>query len=229
MLILAIPKSASTALLETLGQLHGCHAVQTNFFDLPVHRDYSVLARFHHDQHELTGELVETLVARDRFHKNHIVPTPNNQALLAEHRKVILLREPRDVVLAYRRAIRALDADLPELTTVFADCETESDWLERAGQIGLLSSLEKFCDGWLEHSGSKLVIWYEELIAEPTKTVNRVEDYLGLPTSDKVDLVRARYTRSRVKNAAKRALSQTRLLAPVEKVYKSARGARGKQ
>lgn len=219
MLIVAIPKSASTSLLETLGQLHGCYAVQTNFFRLPVHHDYAALARFHADQHQLTSEIVETLVEHDGFNKNHIVPTRHNQALLAEHPKVILLREPTEVIYAYRRAIRAVDHDMPALARCFEDCDTESDWLERAVEIGLLSSLHKFYDDWLEHEGNKLVIWYEELIAEPKATVNRVEDYFDLPLSDEVRLVRTRYSRSLVKNAVKRALNRANLLEPVAKLY----------
>ena len=219
MLIVAIPKSASTALLATLGRLHGCYAVQTNFFELPVHDDYAALARFHFDQHELTRGIVDKLVEPDGISKNHIVPTPHNQALLAEHPKVILLREPTEVIKAYRRAVSAVDHDIEELARCFADCDAESEWLERAASTGLLQSLQKFYDGWQEHAGDKLIIRYDELIAEPQETVNRIEDYFGLQRSDEVKLVRARYTRSRVKNTVKRLLKRARLLEAAEQIY----------
>lgn len=219
MLLIAIPKSASTSLLETLGQIHGCHAEQVNFFELPVHPDYKALARFHWDQHELTPEIVDQLVDPHAFNKNHIVPTRHNQTLLAEHRKVILLREPTEIIRAYRRAVRALDTDMRKVAQIFAGCDTQSDWLARAESIGLLQSLQRFYDNWQQHAGNKLIVRFDDLITEPKAVVNRIEDYFGLNQSDQVNLVRTRYTRTPLKNATKRMLQSVGLLKSAEKIH----------
>lgn len=194
MLLVAIPKSASTSLTHTLGTLHGIRAAQVIFPRQcwPKQPRFDLLAQYHSDARQLIAEQPELFAARDRIYKQHIVPTDHNLALLDRCAPVVLLREPRAVVSAYWRADRMLDHP-PR--PAFKGLESEAEWHSRAEEIGLVRELDQFRERWSRVDGA-LVIHYEHLVADPDACVDAVEDQWRLRRSARpVRLARERYTR----------------------------------
>jgi len=70
-------------------------------------------------------------------------------------------------------------------------------WLEKAKQNGLFQDLEDFVSGWLDKSvKNKLIIYFDELVHNPTVVINRIEAFWELPiTGHTVVLAKERYTR----------------------------------
>lgn len=196
MLLVAIPKSGSTSLMVTLGRAHGLAVEQLFFPHLPPPSRTRVLHRYHSDVRELEKEVVHAFSTGDRIFKQHIPPTRDNLRLLRPIRKVILLRPPEEIVQAYFRAERR---GLHRPREEFRGCDTADDWVLRAGEIGLLDDLSWFQGGWREegkaHPEQCLTIGFRELTRDTTRTVNAVESFLGLSTSDAVSLSRERYSR----------------------------------
>lgn len=106
MLIIAIPKSASTSLMSTLGTIHGVPGRQVFFPDAPLAEGFDVLGRYHSGVREINTTLAARFAGESAVFKQHLPPTPNNVAQLRNRKKVILLREPDAIVAAFRRARR---------------------------------------------------------------------------------------------------------------------------
>jgi hypothetical protein len=157
--------------------------------------EYRSLARLHKEVQDIHPELAEALDRNDCLHKYHFPPTERNQDLLRKTRKVVLLRDPIEVIRAYWRGDRV--GTHPVKDVRFLDCFSEAKWLARAEQLGLLHQIAQFCVGWKHHDGDKLVVDYSELLGKPKETVNKVERYLGLPISSEVELATERYSRNR--------------------------------
>ena len=210
MLIIAIPKSCSTSLLKTLGRLHGLPADQIEIPSDHSPGDYRLLSEIHYDQAELDDSLVCLLTSDCRFYKQHILPTANNRRRLQGLPTVVLLRQPDQIVLSYRRAVKAGMAQCAEkgpgrVHALMHGCRTEAEWLRRAREIGLLGELERFYTGWVEAEGERLIVHYDDLLQRPGAAVNRIEDYFALPHSVDVSLSRDRYSRSAWQNLRRRA------------------------
>jgi len=213
MLIIAIPKSASTSLLQTIGRVHYLPSKQVMHSDLPVPGGFTALGRIHSDVREYTEEHITEFTAADRFHKQHIPPTENNCAMLGNTPRVVLLREPLEVIEAYWRAFKkGVIKGRPE----FAGITSSEEWLERATSIGLLNELERFHEGWTTSDPSMTcVITYKDLLDQPRQTINRIEEFFKLPvTRCDIELARARYTRdSAVVTVASRLAGRARSLS----------------
>jgi hypothetical protein len=66
--------------------------------------------------------------------------------------------------------------------------------LKKSKKIGLFDELNLFYDLWFKSNG--LVIYYEDLIKYPTKTINEVAKYFDLPhLNNKIELKKERYSR----------------------------------
>lgn len=101
MLIVAIPKSASTSLMDAIAELHGVKAKQSFPKHLSRIKGLSVLSNYHSDIRELDKPFVDEILAKDKqINKQHIAPTANNISFIAEAgiRPVILLRDPCGIV-----------------------------------------------------------------------------------------------------------------------------------
>ncbi len=196
MLIIAIPKSASTSLLDTLGKLHGVPSEQMFFREKPIPSDLRILYRYHSDIREIDAEQAKLFSGRDRFFKQHIPPTINNLQLLRGAKKVILLRKPEEIVGAYYRAYRR---GLEMRSKEISDTHTLSEWMQIAEENGLLEDLRWFYKTWLDesqkHTEVNLVIKYDDLLRDPKKTMNMVEEFFDFPVSEEVVLSKKRYSR----------------------------------
>ena len=130
MLMIAIPKSASTTIMKTIGVIHKFKYTQEKFSDLSRPKDFKSIYGYHSDIRELTPMLVRKFNEKNLVYKQHVLPTENNIKLLAEVKKVILLRDPNDIIRSYKRSVMK---HLGEPMEDFVECTSETSWLEKAG------------------------------------------------------------------------------------------------
>lgn len=228
MLIIAIPKSASTALMSTLGSIHGIPGRQVFFPDAPLADGFDVLGRYHSDIREIDTTLAAQFARESEVFKQHLPPTPNNVAQLRNRKKVILLREPDAIIAAYRRSRRRF---LSVSMTGFNLLADEQTWLRTAKENGLYRDLDRFIAGWSDAAiTNKLVIWYDELVADPTRTIKAIEEFWGLsPTTGPIRLARQRYSghgawRVGLFNISRMLLKRAHLWAPARAMARKIRG-----
>ena len=155
-----------------------------------------LIHRYHSDIRDLSEDITQEFMDHEKIYKQHISPTKNHLKLLRDCKKVILLREPEEIIAAYYRADRKkLHKPRPE----FQDCKTIEDWKNRAHQNGLLEDLNWFYSQWLKEScnypENNLVINYSELINDPKQAINKIEVFYNLPISKNVKLEKERYSR----------------------------------
>lgn len=215
MLIIAIPKSASTSLVATLGKIHNMEFNQLMFPGLEKPAGYSCLPNYHSDIRVHPACLLKLYCESSVFFKQHIPPTEDHKHHLSNQRKVILLRRSEEVIDAYRRAeIRKIHTPRAE----FEGIHGEAAWRDKAEEVGLKADLDNFYDGWMNSNDSHtLIIHSSELIDEPGETIHRVERFFNLPiTTDPVILEKERYSR----NSQSRGI-WTRLLRAGKAAYRT--------
>lgn len=195
MLIIAIPKSASTSLLDTLGKLHSLEAKQILLRDQPAPENLRLLHCYHSDMREITADHAALFAHGQKLFKQHIPPSPGNIGLLTGTKKVVLLRHPEQIIEAYCRA-EAKGLHQPRVE--FSDCKTPEEWKAKAAENGLLGDLQWFHDQWTAeaaaHPEEILTLGFEELVENSEESLNRVEAHFGLPVSERVKLSKVRYS-----------------------------------
>jgi len=195
MLIVAIPKSASTSLVHTLGEIHSMPSKQEflELKDYKIPNEYEVLASYHSDVREINQLILDEWNRSDIFYKQHIPPTPNNLKLLKNIKKVVLLRKPEDIILAYRRADTK---GLHEKRKEFIGCVSENDWIEKAREIGLYTELENFYSGWISKSANNLIIYFDKLVDEEQATLEKISNFFSLRINKtNIELKKYRYSK----------------------------------
>jgi hypothetical protein len=90
MIIIAIPKSASTSLQKTLSKLHG--------FKFPLKTI---------NEKDIRRNLKKIISDRNFLYKGHIFPSKKNKKILKDCKKVVLLRNPLDCIKALQRGKKA--------------------------------------------------------------------------------------------------------------------------
>jgi hypothetical protein len=199
MLIIASPKSASSSLAETLSKATGlavCNAAVRGEIlrHSPNASDFPVLAQVHPgDLQELTRAQVAQISLYSGIKKHHIPPTRNNLAQLSATRKIILLRPAEDIIGAYWRGFQT--GIWPLRHAAFRNASDIETWQSIAGEIGLTRELERFNQGWLDHTGERLLISYQELIAYSRAVIKSILDYFGYPPQGVPELAKVNYTR----------------------------------
>lgn len=200
MLFITIPKSASSSLARTLSRQHGIEdatiayrdQIRPQFQPAP---DYPLCLRSHDEFVEVSSGMARHLGETEDLLKYHFPPTPGNQERLAGTKKVILLRDPVEVVQAYRRGDETRSFKMRNHD--FAFCFSEAAWTRIARQSGLLSELEQFYEGWRNHAGEKLIVTYDELMSAPLATIQKIETYFDLPISESVALETSKFSRDK--------------------------------
>lgn len=191
MLIIAIPKSASTSLMTTMRRLHNIESKQIFFPNNPFPNNCKYLYNLHSDVRELDEKQVTLFRSKKTFYKQHIFPSQNNLERLNTLKKVILLRTPKDVVKAYYRAEKQY---IHNIRNDFKNLRTPEEWIEQAKKLGLLSDLTQYYI-WRRQNNVKIV-YYRDLISSPKKVINKIESFYDLPiTKEKITLDKKRYSR----------------------------------
>lgn len=196
MLIVAIPKSASTSLMLTIGKYQNIKAIQDfSVRDNPPPKTCNKLHQLHSDIRELTESNVEQLSKPQKINKQHIFPSPNNLQLLSNVKKVVLLRSPKEIVLAYRRgAIKNVHNLLPGYDIKMS----EKEWLKKSKSDGLYDDLSFFFNEWKTKANAEntLFVNYTDYLKTPNKVINLIETFYHLPlTNQKITTIKARYSR----------------------------------
>lgn len=196
MLIIAIPKSASTSLMLTLGKYHNLEAKQDFSFSKNRNpENCQFLYKLHSDVRNLIDKDVSQVCNRNIINKQHIYPSSNNLLLFSNIKKVILLRSPDDIILAYRRSAMM---NKRKLLPGYSIEMTENEWLEKSKSEGLYSDLMFFYEEWKEKAvpENTLFVHYQEYLQNPKTVLNKIEEFYELPlTQQKVKTIRARYSR----------------------------------
>ncbi len=195
MLIVAIPKSASTSLMFTIAQLHQLPAKQPGYSDLNTPNEFKQLSNYHYDIVDLTPSVVKDLSKPNCIYKQHFPPTENNIALLKQQKTVLLLRKPAQVLDAYYRAIKTFSI---ENSVGFKRSLGKAGWLTYISESGLEREIELFYRGWEEFAHENIwTVHFKDLISNPVATINTVERFWNLPiTPGPFSLMKMRYTRN---------------------------------
>lgn len=194
MLIISIPKSASTSLLDTFGKLHALPSRQLDFKSNQADERFPLLGSYHNDTCKLSKEDISIFLNKKKLYKQHILPTEQHLKLLRTTKKVVLLRNPYDILLSYRRGtLKNIHGEKNGFKISF----TEGEWIEAAQKNGFLEELRQFYNGWAQHNDEyTLLLGYKELVKEPLRSINKIEKFYELPlTKRKITLSRKRYSR----------------------------------
>lgn len=200
MLFITTPKSASSSLVYSVAKEYECQdltkEIRSKYFSSrPTASGYEGIKPTHSEFIEISQEIVDYLEKNgDHVFKHHFPPTENNQKLLENIPKVILLRSPEDVIRSYKKGDETGVFPIQDPRLCF--CFSDKDWFRKAKEIGLFSALDDFNHGWWEHEGDKLVITYDQLIENPKKVMKRIQKYFGLEEKD-ITLGKKRYTKSK--------------------------------
>jgi hypothetical protein len=197
-LIVAIPKSASSSLVASLCEATGYPRtnaeVRKNFLTAaPPPIEYCQLKRFHSEVGELSNKAVAALIKPRQIVKLHIVPTDNNLTRLREIPKIVLLRPAEEVVAAYWRGMET--ATWTTSVKEIARCKSLEQWMQTAMDIGLTAELEAFNQHWKASPGNSLVISYQQLTTDSDATIASVLEYFNLDTGKVPELGRVNYSR----------------------------------
>jgi hypothetical protein len=203
MLIVAIPKSASTSLMHSLGKASAHAATQLIFPEEPPPNTCTILHQYHSDVRKLTDQHIQRFTDPEKWYKQHIYPSRENLEATRHLRKVVLLRDPKEIIAAYHRAVQAhVHKEREELTTK-SDME---NWLDEAKRIGLQDDLAFFYNNWIQeaedHPEQTLIVQYADLLARPDETMRTILAFFSLEAPKKpLSLSKKRYSRgSRIRN-----------------------------
>ncbi len=195
MLIIAVPKSASTSLIETLGKTQKIKALQEFFLEGSIPESSNVIHTLHSDIRELSEEDVSLFSAKNVFYKQHIFPTVNNIELLQNVKKVILLRDPEDILKAYLRGANKRYNALP---TGYSKELSQEELYQKACEDGFLKDIQFFYNEWQKQAISEVTLFinFDDYVNNTTAVVQKIEAFFNLPrTNNSVQAVKARYSR----------------------------------
>lgn len=196
MLIVAIPKSASTSLMMTLSKLHDLKAEQEWIHKKsPFPAEANHLHKVHVDVRNLNQKVFDKFCGTSQFYKQHIFPSAENLSRLENKRIVVLLRPTDEILEAYHRGAQK---KVHKLIPGFSHDMSLEAWMKRADELGLKQDLEMFNRVWRSKEGEEnvLIIEYGELTNSPTQVIRRIEQFWGLKSNEKkVTLAKERYSR----------------------------------
>ena len=198
MLIVSIPKSASSSLVASLQAVTGYRRntpkVRKQFLrPAPPPPGYSQLKRFHSEVAEVSDEAVKTLLQPEQITKLHIVPTDNNLRQLRDVPKIVLLRPAEEVVAAYWRGMET--ATWTTSVKEIARCDSLDQWMQTAADMGLTDELKAFDRRWRAADGNLLVLDYQHLVTDSDAAFAAVFEYFGLDINEMPELAKVNYSK----------------------------------
>lgn len=200
MLIAAIPKSGSTALMETIGRAHTLNYTQLDFDQLdlkgqPFDETVAPLWILHGDLSDLKPETIEFLcISKSDLFKQHITPSDSNLKNLADKKIVVLLRKPEEIIESYYRGFNKNIHIAPKEMGAKPQIGT---WIEYAKQTGMLEALKWWNDRWNSQSNPNwLIVTFDQIVNQPGGSIALIEQHFNLPPSGIKELVKARYSKS---------------------------------
>lgn len=192
MLILAIPKSAGTSLSYTLANSHKLKLFE-GFTHYKEKEEGNIVELRHGSMKDVKEEGIKNFPNKEKIYHEHIFPTQKNIDMLKKQKKVILLREPEEILRSWWRAEKS--GTHPK-HPMLKDCKTEGEYVRKAKKLGALKILQDFKEGWEKAKRKNdLIIYYKELKEKPKEMINKIERHWDLPESQNVELLKMRYNR----------------------------------
>lgn len=195
MLIIAIPKSASTSVMATLGSLHNMEATQDTTTPRSLNRPEGVayLHRLHGDIREINPELATAWTTSKIIHKQHVFPSENNIELLACIKKQFFLEIQK---MLFQHTKEGVEKGIHALPKGFKYGLSKDEWLLIAKEVGLTNDLELFYNNWMKKPRSNtLIIQYKDVINKTNIILNKIEHFLNLSiTGKEIKLERKQYS-----------------------------------
>jgi hypothetical protein len=180
MLLIAIPKSASTSLVHTLGKMLNIkvyEGIAKKEYDFNC-EGFSEIQKYHSNMVERSGVFLNLITGgRHAIYREHLLPTYRHiKILLSIKRKVVLLlRNPDDVIDSYRRLKRSSEIDFKKLSR---------DVNVIYNKYINLKGKEKIC-----------IIHYKDLILNYKNTIRKIYNFWGIRLPKKIiPLMRIKYT-----------------------------------
>ena len=172
MLLIAMPKSASTSLAATIaeiGRIKAVLGVPSTGIDIPC-EGYEEIQHYHNNMCERSGLFIKQVITgRHKIFKEHILPTDRHLKLVKKigGRVVVLLRNPEDAADCYRR----LDEKHYAKTGKHIDVDK------------ILKELSDFHDRWMwwkSTNKNAIIVYYEDLIKNYRPTMKKILKHYGL-------------------------------------------------
>lgn len=179
--------------METIARLHNLECNMHYRWNGPKTLEFPKFGIQHSWDFELTPQAANHFLNNKILFKVHVLPTQNNLRLLKGRKKVVLLRSPEDIIGAYKRGNDT--GVYRQKSKAFDGCQSEQDWQVRAKEVGIFGDLQRFCDTWLQVDDEKLIIRFEDMVSDPGREIERLEDYFDLPRSGAKELLKRKYTR----------------------------------
>ena len=170
MLLVAMPKTASTSFAHTLAEVLNVRKNQVLLrpSKLPAADGFPWLSKYHSDCRRWPEDDVRHMIDAPNVYKQHLPP-----ASVCSSDYVLLVREPVEIIGAYGRTSKVV-----------------------TDPGGLADELTRFMWGHLAN-GPRLVLSYDMIITNPRRALAHVIDAWGLdvPIKPDVELAKLRYTR----------------------------------
>lgn len=173
-----MPKTASTAVKRGLIRTFDLEEQPENLWSHRVSNEFPALARlWPAHMKELDAQIVTVAEDLSKILRLHVLPTKNNLSILETVPKVVLLRDPSEVVYSLYRSVQA---GLGPKPMDFKYCGHGPDaWFRRAESLGILEDLQRFRDKWIESSAT--IVEHEELTNQPDRVLSSILNTYGLP------------------------------------------------
>jgi len=192
MLIIAIPKSAGTSLSMTLAKLHNLEFDEglTHYNQI---KNGNIIELRHGSMGNVKKGDIKKFKNEKIIYHEHLFPTKDNIKNLKNQKKVILLREPEEILHSWWRAEQS---GIHSKHPMLKNCKTEKGYVEKAKKLGALKIFKDFKQGW-EKAKTKddLIIYYKDLMKNPQQIINDVEKHFDLLQSENIKLLKIRYNR----------------------------------
>jgi hypothetical protein len=217
MLIVAIPKSAGSSLTKTLAETHKLVLKSGITHYGKVGKSPNLVEYRHGSMRNIKKEDAEQFKKKNTIYHEHIFPTKKNIKLLKDQKKVILLRDPEEILHSWWRAEQSvIHPKLPMLK----DCKTEEEYVKKAKKLGALKIFQDFKKGWEENKGKNdLIIYYKDLMDDPGGTINKIEKFFYFPESKKIKLLKEHYSRiGKLGKIAKKTYIRLQKIKPLVKL-----------
>lgn len=178
MLIIAQPKSASTSLVHTIGDIADIKVmvgIPKTKIDI-VCEGYNEIQRYHNNMVERSPVFLKQLIeGRKTVFKEHLLPTNRHLEIIKKFKTniVILLRNVDDIVDCYDRL------------------------KSKTNLKQIRKDISKFHDRWMYFASNKaniIVIEYRDLILSYEKTMDKILKHFKLKRKKNIKFKRLKYT-----------------------------------
>lgn len=166
MLILAMPKTASTSLINTIRDAQSQYAICRLEHGKVKISEFSQIAKFHSNIRKRDSETIERFVTdKTMIYRDHLIPIPEHLEELEKYQEpiVILLRNPLHVWDCYKRDVH-FEVKNPDMEKLLLE----------------LTAFKELYEKWAIGKKNVTVIYYKEIVLHPNKTLAKILNIFGV-------------------------------------------------